>query len=150
MSPVVVGIIGLAFLFFFLAIRMPVGIAMALIGLCGFIFLVSSEGGLSMAARATWGQFASYHFSVVPLFILMGQFSFFSGISSRLYKSAYNWLGHMRGGLAMATIGACAGFAAICGSSTATTSAVKPLTSPSSLTLLNGRLAARYGGSFRR
>jgi len=151
MSPVVIGIIGLAFLFFFLAIRMPVGIAMALIGLCGFIFLVSSEGGLSMAARATWGQFASYHFSVVPLFILMGQFSFFSGISSRLYKSAYNWLGHMRGGLAMATIGACAGFAAICGSSTATVATMGAVALPEmkkykyDMGLATGSIAA--GGS---
>ena len=120
MSPVLIGILGLVVLLCLLAIRLPVGFAMALIGLSGFIFLVSPEGGLTMVARATWDQFASYHFSVVPLFILMGQFSFFSGISSRLYKSAYNWLGHMRGGLAMATIGACAGFAAICGSSTAT------------------------------
>ena len=151
MSPVVVGIIGLAFLFFFLAIRMPVGIAMALIGLCGFIFLVSSEGGLTMAARATWGQFASYHFSVVPLFILMGQFSFFSGISSRLYKSAYNWLGHRRGGLAMATVGACAGFAAICGSSTATVATMGAVALPEmkkykyDMGLATGSIAA--GGS---
>ena len=120
MSPVFIGILGLVILLCLLAIRLPVGFGMALVGLCGFIFLVSPEGGLTMAARATWDQFASYHFSVVPLFILMGQLSFFSGISRRLYKSAYNWLGHMRGGLAMATIGACAGFAAICGSSTAT------------------------------
>ena len=151
MSPVVVGIIGLAFLFFFLAIRMPVGYAMALIGLSGFIFLVSSEGGLTMAARATWGQFSSYHFSVVPLFILMGQFSFFSGISSRLYKSAYNWLGHMRGGLAMATIGACAGFAAICGSSTATVATMGAVALPEmkkykyDMGLATGSIAA--GGS---
>ena len=151
MSPVVVGIIGLAFLFFFLAIRMPVGFAMALIGLSGFIFLVSSEGGLTMAARATWGQFSSYHFSVVPLFILMGQFSFFSGISSRLYKSAYNWLGHMRGGLAMATIGACAGFAAICGSSTATVATMGAVALPEmkkykyDMGLATGSIAA--GGS---
>jgi tripartite ATP-independent transporter DctM subunit len=120
MSPVVVGILGVALLLLLLAIRLPVGFAMALIGLSGFIFLVSPEGGLTMAARACWDQFASYNFSVIPLFILMGQIAFFSGISGRLYKSAYNWLGHMRGGLAMATIGACAGFAAICGSSTAT------------------------------
>jgi len=120
MSPVLVGTIGMVLLLFLIAIRMPVGFAMALVGLSGFTFLVSAEGGLTMAARAAWGQFASYDFSVVPLFILMGQFSFSSGISSRLYRSAYNWLGHMRGGLAMATIGACAGFAAICGSSTAT------------------------------
>ena len=151
MSPVVVGIIGLAFLFFFLAIRMPVGFAMALIGLSGFIFLVSSEGGLTMAARATWGQFSSYNFSVVPLFILMGQFSFSSGISSRLYKSAYNWLGHMRGGLAMATIGACAGFAAICGSSTATVATMGAVALPEmkkykyDMGLATGSIAA--GGS---
>ena len=120
MSPILIGILGLVILLCLLAIRLPVGFGMALVGLCGFIFLVSPGGGLTMAARATWDQFASYTFSVVPLFILMGQFSFFSGISRRLYKSAYNWLGHMRGGLAIATIGACAGFAAICGSSTAT------------------------------
>ncbi len=151
MNPVVVGIIGLALLLFFLAIRMPVGFAMALIGLSGFIFLVSSEGGLTMAARATWGQFSSYHFSVVPLFILMGQFSFFSGISSRLYKSAYNWLGHMRGGLAMATVGACAGFAAICGSSTATVATMGAVALPEmkrykyDMGLATGSIAA--GGS---
>ncbi len=151
MNPVVVGIIGFALLLFFLAIRMPVGFAMALIGLSGFIFLVSPEGGLTMAARATWDQFASYHFSVVPLFILMGQFSFFSGISSRLYKSAYNWLGHMRGGLAMATVGACAGFAAICGSSTATVATMGAVALPEmkkykyDMGLATGSIAA--GGS---
>jgi C4-dicarboxylate transporter DctM subunit len=120
MSPVAIGIIGVVLLLILLAIRLPVGFAMALIGLSGFIYLVSPQGGLTMVARACWDQFASYTFSVVPLFVLMGQFSFFSGISRRLYESAYKWLGHMRGGLAMATIGACAGFAAICGSSTAT------------------------------
>jgi tripartite ATP-independent transporter DctM subunit len=151
MNPVVVGIIGFALLLFFLAIRMPVGFAMALVGLSGFIFLVSPEGGLTMTARATWDQFASYHFSVVPLFILMGQFSFFSGISSRLYKSAYNWLGHMRGGLAMATVGACAGFAAICGSSTATVATMGAVALPEmkkykyDMGLATGSIAA--GGS---
>ena len=72
MSPVIVGIIGLMLLFLLLSIRLPVGFAMALIGLSGFMFLVSPEGGLTMAARACWDQFNSYSFSVVPLFILMG------------------------------------------------------------------------------
>ena len=120
MSPVTVGLIGLFILLFLLAIRLPVGYAMASVGLVGFIFMVSAKGGLTMAARAAWDQFGSYDFSVVPLFMLMGQFSFTSGISSRLYEAAHKWFGHMRGGLAMATVGACAGFAAICGSSTAT------------------------------
>jgi len=151
MNPVVVGIIGLALLLFFLAIRMPVGFAMALIGLSGFIFLVSPEGGLTMAARASWDQFASYTFSVVPLFILMGQFAFFSGISRRLYESAHKWLGHLRGGLAMATVVACAGFAAICGSSTATVATMGSVSLPEmkrykyDMGLATGSIAA--GGS---
>jgi tripartite ATP-independent transporter DctM subunit len=120
MSPVTIGLLGLAILLLLLAIRLPVGYAMASVGLTGFIYLVSAKGGLTMAARAAWDQFGSYDFSVIPLFILMGQFSFASGISRRLYEAAHKWLGHMRGGLAMATVGACAGFAAVCGSSTAT------------------------------
>jgi tripartite ATP-independent transporter DctM subunit len=151
MNPVVIGIIGLALLLFFLAIRMPVGFAMALIGVSGFIFLVSSEGGLTMTARASWDQFASYTFSVVPLFILMGQFAFYSGISRRLYDSAHKWLGHLRGGLAMATVGACAGFAAICGSSTATVATMGAVSLPEmkrykyDMGLATGSIAA--GGS---
>jgi tripartite ATP-independent transporter DctM subunit len=120
MSPVAIGLLGLIILLVLLAIRLPVGYAMTFVGLMGFIYMVSATGGLSMAARAAWGQFGSYDFSVVPLFILMGQFSFASGISTRLYEAAHKWFGHLRGGLAMATVGACAGFAAICGSSTAT------------------------------
>jgi C4-dicarboxylate transporter DctM subunit len=120
MSPHVIGIIGLVILFILLAIRLPVGYAMALIGLTGFVYLVSAEGGLTMAARICWMQFSSYSFSVVPLFLLMGQVAFYSGISKRLYDTAQDWMGHLRGGLAMATVGACAGFAAVCGSSVAT------------------------------
>jgi tripartite ATP-independent transporter DctM subunit len=120
MSPLTIGIIGLVILLILMAIRLPVGFAMALIGLTGFIYLVSVEGGLTMAARLCWIHFSSYSLSVIGLFLLMGQFAFNSGMSRRLYESAHDWLGHMRGGLAMATIGACAGFAAVCGSSVAT------------------------------
>lgn len=120
MSAVLFGIVGLLVLLILLSIRLPVGYSMACVGLAGFMLMISPVGGLTMAARACWDQFASYNFSVIPLFILMGQFAFASGISQRLYDSAHKWLGHMRGGLAMATVGACAGFAAVCGSSTAT------------------------------
>lgn len=120
MSAVFFGVFGLLVLLILLSVRLPVGYSMAFVGLGGFMLLVSPVGGLTMAARACWDQFASYNFSVIPLFILMGQFAFASGISQRLYDSAHKWLGHMRGGLAMATVGACAGFAAVCGSSTAT------------------------------
>ena len=130
MDPVTVGILGLIILLVLLAIRLPVGYAMATVGLGGFIYMVSSKGGLSMASRAAWDQFASYDFSVVPLFMLMGQFSFASGISSRLYEAAHKWMGHMRGGLAIATVGACAGFAAICGSNTATAATMTAVALP--------------------
>jgi len=106
MDPVTIGIIGLIILLILLAIGLPVGYAMASVGLTGFIYMASAKGGLTMAARAAWDQFGSYDFSVVPLFMLMGQFSFASGISSRLYEAAHKWFGHMRGGLAMATVGA--------------------------------------------
>ena len=151
MSPVVVGAIGLLVLLLLLCIRLPVGFAMALVGLSGFVYLVSPEGGLTMAARASWDQFSSYTFSVIPMFILMGQFAFASGISKRLYDSAHKWLGHMRGGLAMATVGACAGFAAVCGSSTATAATMSAVTLPEmrrykyDLALATGTIAA--GGS---
>ncbi len=120
MSAALIGIIGLLVLLLLLSMRLPVGYTMAFVGLFGFMYMVSAKGGLTMAARACWDQFASYNFSVIPLFILMGQFAFSAGISQRLYDSAHKWLGHMRGGLAIATVGACAGFAAVCGSSTAT------------------------------
>lgn len=120
MSAALIGIIGLLILLLLLSIRLPVGYTMAFVGLFGFMYMVSAKGGLTMAARACWDQFASYNFSVIPLFILMGQFAFSAGISQRLYDTAHRWLGHMRGGLAIATVGACAGFAAVCGSSTAT------------------------------
>ncbi|MBN2059185.1 MAG: TRAP transporter large permease [Deltaproteobacteria bacterium] len=120
MSALTIGLLGLGILLFLLAIGLPVGYTMAAVGLTGFIYLGSLQGGLTMAARAAWDQFGSYSFSVVPLFILMGQIAFASGISRRLYNAAHKWFGHMRGGLAMATVGACAGFAAVCGSSTAT------------------------------
>ena len=151
MSPLETGLIGLAILFLLLAIRMPVGFTMALIGLAGFVYLVSAEGGLSMAARACWMNFSSYSLTVIPLFLLMGQFAFNSGISGRLYDSAHNWLGHMRGGLAMATVGACACFASISGSSMATAATMGTVALPEmkkykyDLALATGSVAA--GGS---
>ena len=75
---------------------------------------------LSQLKQITYSTFSDYNLSVVPLFLLMGQFAAYGGISGKLFATAENWLGHRRGGLAMATIGACAGFGAICGSSMAT------------------------------
>jgi C4-dicarboxylate transporter DctM subunit len=119
MDPTTVGVIGLIILIIVLFSRMPVGFVMALLGFLGFSYVVSLGGGLRLLAKDIFDIFGSYSLTVVPLFIFMGQIAFHAGISRRLYDSAYTFLGHLPGGLAMATIGACAGFAAICGSTNA-------------------------------
>jgi C4-dicarboxylate transporter DctM subunit len=119
MDPATIGVIGLIILIIVLFSRMPVGFVMALLGFLGFSYVVSLEGGLRLLAKDIFDIFGSYSLTVVPLFIFMGQIAFHAGISRRLYDSAYTFLGHLPGGLAMATIGACAGFAAICGSTNA-------------------------------
>jgi C4-dicarboxylate transporter DctM subunit len=119
MDPTTMGVIGLIILIIVLFSRMPVGFVMALLGFLGFSYVVSLEGGLRLLAKDIFDIFGSYSLTVVPLFIFMGQIAFHAGISRRLYDSAYTFLGHLPGGLAMATIGACAGFAAICGSTNA-------------------------------
>jgi len=119
-SPTTVGIIGIALLFVLLALRMHVGLAMALVGLLGFMYLTSLSGALGTMGTAPRGNTAFYPLSVIPLFILMGQFAYHGGLSHDLYYAGYRTLGQLRGGLSMATIAACAGFAAISGSSLAT------------------------------
>lgn len=120
MTPVTVGLIGTGILFVLLFLGMPIGIAMAVIGFCGFAFLRGLNAALGMLTTVPYRTFASYDFSVVPLFILMGAFCFHAGLSRDLYNTVYRWLGHFRGGLALANVAACAGFAAVSGSSTAT------------------------------
>jgi len=120
MSPIVIGIIGFILLFVLLfSLRVPIGIGMGLIGFLGFVYLSGIDAGLGILRTVPYRTAASYTLSVVPLFVLMGDFAFRSGVSKELYDVSYKWIGHLPGGLAMATIGACAGFGAICGSSQA-------------------------------
>ncbi len=114
----IMGIIVLLFFLFFLGI--PVGFAMAIVGFLGFSYVVNFQAALSILGSDLWNNFSSYGFTVIPLFIFMGFLSFNAGIAERLYKAAYTWFGPWRGGLAIATIGACELFGAICGSNTAT------------------------------
>jgi tripartite ATP-independent transporter DctM subunit len=114
----VIGIIALMCVIFLLSI--PVSFAMAIVGLVGFIYVTTWTAGLNMAGSTIWNIFSSYGLTVIPLFILMGQVAFHSGVNERLYDAAYKWIGHIKGGLATATVAACAAFAAICGSNTAT------------------------------
>jgi tripartite ATP-independent transporter DctM subunit len=107
-------------MFLLLALRMYIGMAMALVGFLGLWLLIGFDAGISILGITPLAEGSSYTLSVIPLFVLMGQFAFVSGISTDIYKTVYTWMGHLRGGLAMATVIACAGFAAICGSSLAT------------------------------
>lgn len=120
MSPLTVGLIGFIFLLLLLLLRMPIAVAMGVLGVVGMGYIVGWDAGLNLLKTVPYSSIARYGFSVVPLFILMGNFCFYAGVSRDLYYTVNKWLGQFRGGLAMATIGACAGFAAVSGSSLAT------------------------------
>jgi len=119
-SPELVGIIGIVILIILLLFRMTIGLAMALVGFLGFAYISGFKPALGILATQPYSVVANYTISVVPLFLLMGSIAANTGIGTDLYKTAYKWLGQLKGGLAMATIGACSLFAAICGSSIAT------------------------------
>lgn len=120
MNPTLVGIIGIVVMIAIFLTRMPVAYVMAMIGYLGFSIMISGQGGLSLLSRSFYEVYSSYGLTTIPLFILMGQLAFNSGISRRLYNTGYKFLGSTRGGLAMATVSACTAFGAVCGSSPAT------------------------------
>jgi tripartite ATP-independent transporter DctM subunit len=130
MTPTTIGLIGIAALFALIFSRLPVGYLMAVIGIIGFGSIVSFDAALSLTARDVFSVFSSYNLTVIPLFVFMGQIAFHSGISSRLFDAAYRFVGHIPGGLAIATIGACAAFSAICGSTNATAATMGAATLP--------------------
>ena len=102
-----------------MALRMPIGIAMLLVGIVGFGILNGWTAALAALGSYPYQYAAVYDFAVIPLFVLMGNLGSVSGMARDLYAAAYSWIGHVRGGLAHATILACAGFAAVSGSSVA-------------------------------
>ncbi|WP_415719593.1 TRAP transporter large permease [Maridesulfovibrio sp.] len=131
MEPITVGIVGvICLLLVILVLRVPVGFAMGIIGFIGFAKVLNLKAAYGMLGTEIWNVFSSYGLTVIPLFILMGQICFYSGVNERLYKTAYAWMGHIRGGIAMATVMACAGFAAICGSNTATAATMSTVALP--------------------
>lgn len=116
-----VGIAGMAVLFLFLFLGMPIGFAMGLTGFLGMTVIYQGIWpSLSMLGIASYDTAASYMLTVVPLFILMGEFAYHSGISKDLFDTAYKWFGRLPGGLTMSSVAGCAGFSAICGDSLAT------------------------------
>ncbi|MBS3920809.1 MAG: TRAP transporter large permease [Deltaproteobacteria bacterium] len=120
MSEVTIGILGLVVVLVLFLTGIELGFAMALIGFLGFSYIVSFQAGLNLLAKDFFDVFANYGFTVIPLFVLMGQVAFNAGIAKRLYDSAYKFIGHVPGGLAMATVAGATAFKAICGSSPAT------------------------------
>ncbi|MCJ7546761.1 MAG: TRAP transporter large permease [Deltaproteobacteria bacterium] len=120
MSEVMFGIIGLAAVLVFFLTGIELGFAMALVGFLGFCYIRSFEAGLNLLAKDIFEVFSNYGFTVIPLFILMGQIALNAGIAKRLFNAAYKFIGHIPGGLAMATVAGATAFKAICGSSPAT------------------------------
>ncbi len=123
-----IGIVVLLLLLFLL--ELPVGFAMGIVGLAGLWYVISPEAALSLVGTEIWTTFSKYGLSVIPPFIFMGQVCFYAGVNRNLYDTAYTWMGRTRGGLAMATIAACAGFSAICGSNTATAATMTSVALP--------------------
>lgn len=125
-----IAVIGLLVMFALMALGMPIAFAMLLAGVLGNAWLLSPDAATHLLATNVWDQFSSYGLSVVPLFVLMGQFAFRSGTTERLYDAAYKWFGRLPGGLASTTIAASAGFSAICGSNSATAATMGTIALP--------------------
>ena len=120
MSPDAVAVTGFVALFALMLLRVPVGMAMGLVGVSGFAYLVDVGPALKLVGQTSMRTVTDYTFGVIPMFLLMGAFVTTSGMSRELFHAANTFVGHRRGGLGIATIVACAGFAAISGSSVAT------------------------------
>ncbi|WP_047308373.1 TRAP transporter large permease [Rhodopseudomonas palustris] len=120
MSNETVAVIGFVTLFALMLLRVPVGMAMGLVGVTGFGYLTGFEPALKLVGQTTMRTVTDYSFGVIPMFLLMGAFVSASGISRELFRAGNTFVGHWKGGLGIATIGACGGFAAISGSSVAT------------------------------
>jgi C4-dicarboxylate transporter DctM subunit len=115
-----VAVIGFLVLFGLMLLRVPVGMAMGLVGVAGFGYLTGAGPALKLVGQTSMRTVTDYTFGVIPMFLLMGAFVTTSGMSRELFRAAHVFLGHLRGGLGIATVAACGGFAAISGSSVAT------------------------------
>jgi C4-dicarboxylate transporter DctM subunit len=115
-----IAFVGFVSLFVLMLLRVPVGMAMGLVGVTGYSFIVGPGPALKLVGQTSLRTVTDYTFGVIPMFMLMGAFVSVSGLSREMFKAADAFLGHLRGGLGIATVVACGAFAAICGSSVAT------------------------------
>ncbi len=130
MEPVTVGLLGIVAVFLLLFLGMPIALACMFVGMAGIAYLASPEAAMPVVASTIYGTFAFYPYTVIPLFILMGGFCTSSGMTSQLFATFDKWLGRLPGGLGLATISACAGFAAVSGSSVASAAAMGTIAIP--------------------
>jgi TRAP-type C4-dicarboxylate transport system permease large subunit len=124
-------LIGFVLIFALALLRFPLAFAMGVVGLGGIAYMRGWEPALASTAQVVYETGFAYTLSVIPLFILMGNFVARAGLAQELFAAAYAFIGHVRGGLAHATVAACAGFGAICGSSIATAATMGKVAYPS-------------------
>ena len=127
----IVGVYGIAIMFAVLFLfKIPAGFTMALVGFLGFAYVTSFKAAFGMVGADMWGIFSNYGLTVIPMFILVGEFVHHGGYNNGLYQATYRWFGHYKGGLAITTIMACAAFSAISGSNTATAATMSQVAIP--------------------
>ena len=130
MSPTAAGLTGIILFFILIIFRMPIAYVMALVGFAGYAYLTNLQAAFALVSKDLFSTFSSYSLSVIPMFIWMGFLAFHAGIGSRLYNLAYKMVGHLPGGLAIATQATCALFGAVCGSNTATAATIGAIALP--------------------
>ena len=122
MDPITLGSLGIVFMFILIALHVPIGIAMAVAGFFGLWAMIGIEGATNIFATTPTDLLVHQSLAAIPMFLLMGSFASAAGLSGDLYRLFHGFVGHYRGGLAMATVAGCGGFGAVCGSSIATAS----------------------------
>ena len=148
MSDLAIGAVGFAVLFGLIALRVPIGVSMLAVGTVGYVSIAGTTPLLSYLKTEMYWRFTSPDLSVIPLFLMMGHFAARAGITTALFRAAAAWIGHFRGGLAMAAVGGCAAFGTVSGSSLATAAMMGQVALPElrrykySAALATGTLAA--------
>ncbi|MCR4392972.1 MAG: TRAP transporter large permease subunit, partial [Dehalococcoidales bacterium] len=130
MSPEVAGIVGVILLLILFFLKMQIGLSMLIIGFLGYAYLINKNAGLAVIGQVPYSTASMYSLSVIPMFIVMGMFLSYGGLGRDLFKAVDAWLRHLPGGMAIATIGACAAFAAVSGSATATAATLGTIALP--------------------
>jgi tripartite ATP-independent transporter DctM subunit len=130
MDPILLSLLIFGLLFVLIAAGMPIGFAMGLSAFLGTLMLIDARAALALLGQTAYETGLTYNLSVLPMFVLMGYIAGKGGLSESLYRACNTWLGHRRGGLALATIGGCGAFAAICGSSLATAATMAQIALP--------------------